>query len=233
MRPLSMRLVTVAALVGASLAVPTAVASASAQGRCVSDNGTNVNAYFGVGRADVIWQNLQRRQPPCLTVARGGTFYRAHGWFSQLPPGTVVDGDTIETVYPEGYRPDHPAPMVDFLSKIKQTRYVISRDGQVVMARTLGRRALLRQSKLGVFGDLFVAPDTASGFTIHGASPEWTALAPLSSRRLSVGQYRIDVYWTFTEQHCDGFTTDPVASCLPAGESLATGTTFDVVPRRT
>jgi hypothetical protein len=197
----------------------------------VSDNGTNVNAYFGVHRADVIWQNIQRLNPPCLTVTRGGTFYRAHGWFAQLPPGTVVDGETIRTVYPEGYRPDHPAPMADFLSKIKQTRYVVSRDGDVVLARTLGRRALLRQSKLGRFGDLFVAPDSSSGVVVHGASPEWTALAPLSSRHLSVGQYRIEVYWTFTKQHCDGFTQDAVASCVSPGESLATATTFDVVAR--
>jgi hypothetical protein len=221
-----------AALVGATLAVPNAAASASPAGRCISDNGSNVNAHFGVSHSDVLWLNLQGQRPPCVTVVRGNTFYRLHGWISQLPPGTVVDGATIQTVYPEGYRPDHAAPMADFLSKIERARYVVSRGDQVLLTRTVGRRALLRHSKLGEFGDLFVAPDSGSGVTLHGAAPMWTAVQPLSSRRLSVGQYRIDVYTSFTKQHCDGFGSDPAANCLPAGENLATSTVFDVVARR-
>jgi hypothetical protein len=216
---LTTKLVAVAALVGASLAVP----NTSSATRCTSDNGSDVKAYFGIQRSDAIWLNLQGLHPPCVTVVQGHTFYRTHGWITQLPP---------ETVYPEGYRPDHPAPMKDFLSKITQARYVVSRDGRVEIARTVGRRELLARAKLGAFGDLFVAPDSTltPGVTIYGAAPEWTTLEPFSSRGLSVGQHTIEIYWTLTKQHCDGFAADPANDCLPAGESLTTSTLFDVVP---
>lgn len=224
------RLVAVAALVGATLAVPNAAASASPAATCVSDNGTNVNAHLGVPGSDVIWLNLQGQRPPCVTVVKGRTFYRAHGWITQLPPGTQVDGETITTVYPERYRPDHSAPMTDFLSKLSQARYVVSRDGRVELTRTVRRPAVLRHAKLGTFGDLFVAPDSSPGVTLYGVTPWWTSLEPFSSRTLPIGQHRIEIYWTLTRQHCDGLGADPAANCLPAGESLATSTDFDVVP---
>ncbi|MQA79312.1 MAG: hypothetical protein GEV10_12685 [Streptosporangiales bacterium] len=166
-----------------------------------------------------------------MTVVQGRTFYRAHGWIAQLPPGTQVDGETIETVYPEGYRPNHPAPMVDFLSKVSQARYVVSRAGQVEIARTVDRRELLAHAKLGAYGDLFVAPDSSSGVTVHSQAPEWTTLEPFSARRLSVGEHTVEIYWTLTKRHCDGFAADPAADCIPAGESLSTSTVFNVVPR--
>lgn len=225
------RVAAVVAVAAGVLAVPHAASAASPVARCHSDNGTDVNAYFGVPRADVIWLNLQGVRPPCVTVVRGNTFYRTHGWLTQLPPGTVVGGETIQTVYPAGYQPDHAAPMRDFLSKIVQARYVVSRDGQVEATRTVARRQLLARAKMGQFGDLFVAPDTSPGFTVHASVPEWTTLEPFSSRSLSAGQHRIDIYWTLTRQHCDGFAGDVASNCLPAGESLSTSTLFDVVPR--
>jgi hypothetical protein len=226
------RVVVVIGLAGASLAVPNAAASASNVARCVSDNGTNVNRYFGVRKSDVIWLNLQGHQPPCVRVVQGNTFYRAHGWISQLPPGTPVEGGTVETIYPAGYRPAHPAPMRDFLSKISRARYVVSRDGRVEITRTVDRRRMLDHAKLGEFGDLFVAPDSGSGITVHGAAPEWTTLEPFSSRQLAVGEHQVEIYWTLTDRHCDGFGADPAANCLPAGESLTTSTIFDVVARQ-
>lgn len=220
-------------VLASSLNLPYAAASApdpaGKSSRCLSDNGTDVGRYFDVGRADVIWLNLQGQQPPCLTVTRGNTFIRAHGWIAQLPPGTPVDGGVIETVYPAGYVPAKSAPMKDFLSKITQARYVVSRDGRVVTARTVERRQLLDRAEQGEFGDLFVAPDTGGGVTIHDSAPEWTTLEPFSSRGLSRGGgYQIEIYWTLTHRHCDGFGADPVANCLPAGESLATSTAFEI-----
>ncbi|MEV6492682.1 hypothetical protein AB0M20_29285 [Actinoplanes sp. NPDC051633] len=232
------QLTAAAILVGASLpftgANAPAAAGASAAGaatKCVSDNGTDVNRYFVLYRADAIWLNLQGLRPACVTVRQGRTFVRAHGWITQLPPGTVVEGRTVEPTYPEGYVPDRAAPMDDFLSKIVQARYVISRDGEVELARIVNRRHLLDRAKLGRFGDLFVAPDTTlvPGVTIHRASPEWTTLEPFTSRRLDIGSYTVDIYWTLAEQHCDGFTTDVANDCLPAGESRVTSTNFDVV----
>jgi hypothetical protein len=222
------------ALCSAVFASPAETASA-APGRCVSDNGTNVTAYFGLGRSDSIWLNLQGRHPGCVTVLKGNTFYRTHGWITQLPPGTLVDGERIRTVYPAGYRPAHPAPMADFLSKLVRARYVVSRDGKVELARTVERPELLARARLGRFGDLFVAPDSTltPGVTIHAAAPEWTTLQPLPSRRLGAGQHTIDIFWTLRDQHCDGFAADPVNDCLPAGESRTTSTVFEVVaPRR-
>jgi hypothetical protein len=223
-----------AGLVTSALLLTPAAASASSTRTCRSDNGTNVNAYFGIPRADAIWLNLQGQRPPCLTVVRGNPLVRTHGWIAQLPPGTIVDGERIQTVYPEGYEPDHPAPMRDFLSKLTQARYVISRDGTVELTRTVTGRELFAHAKLGRFGDLFVAPDDSltPGVTIHGAAPEWTTLEPFSSRSLAVGQHTIEIYWTLRERHCDGFAADPANNCLPAGESLTTSTVFDVVRRR-
>jgi hypothetical protein len=191
-----------AGLVTSALLLTPAAASASSTRTCRSDNGTNVNAYFGIPRADAIWLNLQGQRPPCLTVVRGNPLVRTHGWIAQLPPGTIVDGERIQTVYPEGYEPDHPAPMRDFLSKLTQARYVISRDGTVELTRTVTGRELFAHAKLGRFGDL------------------------------SVGQHTIEIYWTLRERHCDGFAADPANNCLPAGESLTTSTVFDVVRRR-
>jgi hypothetical protein len=224
------RLLTLVALVGAGLAVPATAASADT-GRCVSDNGTNVNAYFRTGDADVIWPNIQGLRPPCVTVTRGNTFYRAHGWIAQVPPGTEVDGNRIEPVYPAGYQPDFRAPMVDFLAKFTAARYVISRDGEVEVTRTVGRPELLLRAKFGRFGDLFVAPDTtlSPGTTIYGAAPEWTTLQPFSSDALAAGEHTIEIYWTLRKRHCDGFASDPANNCLPAGESLTTSTVFTVV----
>lgn len=226
------RFFVVLSLFGASLGVPNAAASNSTAPECESDNGTDVNAYFDVRRSDVIWLNLQGLRPPCVTVVQGNTFYRAHGWITQLPPGTPVDDGTVETMYPQGYTPARPAPMEDFLSKISQARYVISRDGRVEMTRTVERRKLLAHAELGEFGDLFVAPDNSAGVTIHGAAPEWTTLESFSSRELATGEHLVEIFWTLKKRHCDGFGTDPVANCLPAGESLATSTSFNVVPRK-
>jgi hypothetical protein len=206
--------------------------AASASTSCISDNGTNVNAYFGIEGSDAIWLNLQGLQPACRTVIKGNTFYRVTGWITQVPPGTREGNKRIKPVYPVGYRPDFPAPMDDFLSKLSRERFVISNGGAPITI-TVTTPDLLTHGKLGAFGDLFVAPDTAlvPGVTIFGDSPEWTTVEPLDSQMLSVGQHAIDVYWTLTKQHCDGFTRDVSLSCLPAGETLVTSTTFEVIPR--
>jgi hypothetical protein len=221
------RRVAVAALMallslGASLAVP--VQAQPGPGACVSDNGTDVERYFGLRDHDVIWPNIQGISPPCLTVTKGNTFHRAHGWIVQ---------QRSRAVYPADYEPGHPEPMVDFLSKLTESRYVISRDGRVEISRTVGRPALFQRAKLGRFGDLFVAPDTSlvPGATIEARSPEWTTLEPFDAGELPVGEHTIEIYWTLSQDHCDGLTSDPALSCLPAGESLTTTTTFTVVRR--
>jgi hypothetical protein len=202
------------------------IAQRGRPGVIVSDNGTDVERYFGIHRgSNVIWPNIQGISPPCLTVVKGNTFHRAHGWITQL---------RSRAVYPEDYQPVHPAPMADFLSKLTHSRYVISRDGRVEITRTVGRPALFQRAKLGQFGDLFVAPDTTlvPGATIEARSPEWTTLEPFDAGELPAGEHTIEIYWTLSAAHCDGFTSDLALSCLPAGESLTTTTTFTVTPRR-
>jgi hypothetical protein len=203
---------------------------ASASTTCFSDNGTNVNAYYGIQGADAIWLNIQGLQPACQTVVKGNTFYRVTSWITQVPPGTREGNQKIQPVYPKKYRPDYPAPMDDFLSKISQEKFVVSNGGTAITT-TVTRSDLLAHGKLGAFGDLFVAPDTTlvPGVTIFGDAPEWTTVEPLSSQMLSVGQHTIDVYWTLSKQHCDGFTRIVAYSCLPAGETLVTSTTFEVI----
>ena len=213
------------ALANVALAVPAGghVATSETPAVCISDNGTDVQRYFGIEGSDVIWPNIQGISPPCLTVVQGRTFYRAHGWIAQLPE---------RAVYPEGYEPGFRVPMLDFLSKLTEARYVISdSDGRVEITRTVRRPALLAHAHLGRFGDLFVAPDTTlvPGVTIEGRAPEWTTLEPFGSGSLDAGEHTIEIYWTLTEQHCDGFAPDRANNCLPAGQSLTTRTTFTVV----
>jgi hypothetical protein len=208
------------ALVGVSPVGPAEAASGSTT--CVSDNGTDVPRYFGIRGSDAIWLNLQGRRPSCTTVIEGNTFTRTHGWITQV---------ASEAAYPDAYTPRFRAPMVDFLSKVTQVRYEVRTGDEVVVSRTVRRPALFARARLGRFGDLFVAPDTTlvPGVTIDGRSPEWTTLEPFDSRRLGVGEHTINIYWTLTERHCDGFAPDPANNCVPAGESLSTSTTFTVV----
>lgn len=208
--------------VGASSAVP--VTARPIPTACISDNGTDVERYFGIEGHDVVWPNIQGLRPPCLTVTKGNIFHRAHGWITQLQS---------RAVYPAGYEPAHRAPMADFLSKLTQSRYVISREGRVEITRSVRGPALFRRAKLGQFGDLFVAPDTTlvPGSTIEARSAEWTTLEPFDAGALPAGDHTIEIYWTLSGVHCDGFTPDPALSCLPAGESLTTTTTFTVIGR--
>jgi hypothetical protein len=224
------RLVAALAVTAAVASSPTlpdraGAAAATGPGRCLSDNGTDVQRYFGV-RADVVWLNLQGLQPPCDTVVEGRPFVRAHGWITQ-----VRDRAT----YPADYVPARRAPMADFLAKLTQARYVVlDAGGEVALTRTVGRSALLGNARLGRFGDLFVAPDTTlvPGLTILARSPEWTSLERLDAGGLDPGDYTIEVHWTLAARHCDGFAPDPVTNCLPAGESLTSSAAFTVVPRR-
>jgi hypothetical protein len=190
---------------------------------CRSDNGSDVARYFDLHGTDPIWLNLQGRQPPCLTVAAGRSLSRTHGWITQLPS---------RAVYPAGYAPTRRAPMADFLSKLTQARYVIRQGDEIEITRTVRRPALLERAKLGQFGDLFVAPDTTllPGVTIAAEASEWTSLERFDTRTLAPGEHTIDIYWTLTEPHCDGFAPDPATDCLPAGESLTTSTPFTLTP---
>jgi hypothetical protein len=225
---------------GASLVVPAGPAWASASAsagaaagaagggggghapRCLSDNGTDVARYFGL-RGDPIWLNLQGQQPPCLTVRRG-TFARTHGWIAQVGS---------KAVYPDDYTPAHREPIVDFLSKLAQARYVISRDGVVEVERVVRGRDLRAHATFGRFGDLFVAPDTTlvPGAVIPAEAPEWTTHEVFDARRLPLGEHTIEIYWTLSDRHCDGFAADPAIDCVVAGETLSTSTDFTVVAR--
>jgi hypothetical protein len=215
-----------AALVAPSSAGPASAALDSGGrgpgARCLSDNGTDVARYFGL-RGDAIWLNLQGQQPACLTVRRG-TFARTHGWIAQ---------EGSKAVYPADYTPVRREPIADFLSKLTEARYVISRDGVVEVERVVRGRALRSHATLGRFGDLFVAPDTTlvPGVTIGPDAPEWTSHELFDARRFPLGEHTIEIYWTLSARHCDGFAPDPVNNCLPAGESLSTSTAFTVVPR--
>jgi hypothetical protein len=200
-----------------------AVPAGGSTDRCRSDNGTDVARYFDLHRTDPIWLNLQGRQPACVTVRGDRPFSRTHGWIAQ---------QAEHAVYPADYTPARRAPMADFLSKLTRARYVISRDGEVEVTRTVHRTALLARAKLGRFGDLFVAPDTTlvPGVTIEAGAPEWTTLERFDPARLGPGEHTIEIYWTLSARHCDGFAPDPVNDCLPAGESLSTSTTFTITP---
>jgi hypothetical protein len=56
----------------------------------------------------------------------------------------------------------------------------------------------------------------------------WGAPYPMASilarlRPLSIGEHFVEAFVVLSAEHCDGFTTDPAFSCLPAGETQFTG----------
>ncbi|MGH3675512.1 MAG: hypothetical protein ACRDU5_07190 [Mycobacterium sp.] len=114
---------------------------------------------------------------------------------------------------PSGFATDWATPLDDFRGKLKKVEYVIDPGSPYKSNHSFPNDVLWVGQVPEAVG--FPAVNTVSS---HGA------LAPLPP-----GPHVVDVYWDLAAPHCDGFTTDQAASCLPAGETLVRQMTFDVV----
>lgn len=162
---------------------------------CVSSFGVDLNDLYGVSD--------QIRMFDCRVISAGEHWIRPLWWITQA---------AADSVYPPGYVPAHAAPLDDFLSKLTAVGFVI--DGG-----TSRERAYVFDPS-GIVRTDIDAEELEPG--------AWGAPFPMASilarlRPLSVGDHFVEVFVVLSAEHCDGFTTDPDSSCVPAGETLFFG----------
>ena len=189
-------LVALGALLAASLAVGVGGASAGRldppghqdANHCVTDAGVDLNVLFGVPEQFRIFE--------CRELSAGEYWRPFAFWFTD---------DGVDSVYPVGYVPLNPMPLVDFVAKLT-VKMVI--DGGTT------------QQKTYVF-----SPNQAvrTDITADQVDPSFPAL-PLAAtiprmQPLGVGQHTLELFWVLSAQHCDGLAPVVEENCLPAGEN--------------
>ncbi len=164
---------------------------------CLTSDGTNLNALLSIQQQII--------GPPACRVAVAGK-----PWVRSFPSwGTAAGAEGA--VYPDGYTPDLPKPMNDFILKFLGVRIV--QDIGTPHERSLS------------FG-----PEVLRLVVDEGGIPfAFFASPPLQP--LKVGAHTTTVFFRLSSRHCDGVGTVPEENCLPAGETQYTGNTpFEVVP---
>lgn len=113
---------------------------------------------------------------------------------------------------PQGFATNWGTPLDDFRGKLKAVQYVVD------------------PGSSRSFNLLFPTDGLWVGELSEAAGlPAVNSVGIGLLNPLPIGQHAVDVYWDFDAQHCDGFATNPAASCLPAGETLVRHVTFNVV----
>jgi hypothetical protein len=159
---------------------------------CVNAFGVDLNNLYGISD--------QFRFRDCTVLSAGEHWIRPLWWITNF---------SADSVYPPGYVPSRPAPIDDFVAKLVAMQVVI--DGGTPKART------------HVFD-----PTQIVRTDIHAEQVEpgaWGAPYPMATllprlRPLSLGDHFVETSLVLSDEHCDGFSTDPHLSCLPAGEVL-------------
>jgi hypothetical protein len=136
---------------------------------------------------------------PACTQVRAG-----QRWAPSVP---WIVNNSFASV-PSGFTSNWATPIEDFRGKLQSVEYFI--DG----AKNL---SFPSSNRLWVY-ELPEAPGLPAANTV--------SLGPLDP--LPVGQHSVDVYWTLSAQHCDGFSASS-GSCLPAGKQLVRSISFQVV----
>jgi len=162
---------------------------------CVNAFEVDLNDLYGVSE--------QIRMFDCRVISAGEHWIRPIWWITNFEVGSV---------YPVGYVPAQAAPLDDFVSKLTAVEFVI--DGGTHRKRTY----IFDASGI-------VRTDIDAEQVEPGA---WGAPYPMASilarlRPLSVGEHIVEAFVILSAAHCDGFTTDPDFSCLPAGATQFVG----------
>jgi len=134
-------------------------------------------------------------------------------WFNCTTVGAGQDwrvgqGWGMEATFkkvPKGFVPAGATPLDDFLAKFVGVKYVV--DPGTARERVYRFTDVSR---------LLVGP---------GAAVNGVTMGTMNA--LSVGSHAVEAYWTMSATHCDGFVK---GGCLPAGDSLAFASTFEVTP---
>ncbi|MGW7363128.1 hypothetical protein ACWGI8_06795 [Streptomyces sp. NPDC054841] len=166
---------------------------------CLTPSGTNLNELLSIQEQII--------GPPACRVA-----VARKPWVRSFPSwGTAAGAEG--TVYPDGYTPDLPKPMNDFILKFLGVRIVQDIGTPHEKSLSFGPGVLR----------LVVEEDGIPFATF--ASPPLEPLKP--------GSHTTTVFVRLSAQHCDGLGTDPEVNCLPGGETQYTGITpFEVVRPR-
>jgi hypothetical protein len=139
----------------------------------------------------------------CREVGSGEQWTVGGPWF--MAP-------TFEST-PPGFESAGDTPLEDFVAKFSGIKYVIdpgSKHQETVVFPN--DESLFVDADFNGFA--FVSP-----VTLGLLKPE------------PVGEHVVGVYWIFSAMHCDGIDDDPIANCLPAGETLfIPGLAFEVTP---
>lgn len=142
----------------------------------------------------------------CPSIAAKSEWRTSGFWFT----------NTAYDVVPPGYVPAAPTPREDFIAKFTAVKVVVDAGSKKPKTFTFTPAAALR-------ADLTYGDYIGFGFDIPLI---WTIpkVGPLP-----VGDHTVQVFWTFSAQHCDGFGDDPALDCLPAGDTLMRQFSFAVV----
>jgi hypothetical protein len=162
---------------------------------CVNSSGVDLNDLYGISD--------QIREFACREISAGEHWIRPIWWITNTADASV---------YPDGYLSAQAVPRDDFVSKLIAIEFVI--DGGTY------------HEKRYIFD--------ASGIVRTDIDAEqlepdlWDAPYPMASvlarlLPLSVGEHFVEAFIILSAAHCDGFTTDPDLSCLPAGETQFVG----------
>jgi len=192
------RAVAVAAAVTASLAVavpPASAARPTKVNNCLHPtSGISFNELFGVPE--------QFALPFCEGFTTGEHWRPIMNYFG---------ADASDAVYPPGYVPLHPSPVDDILAKVT-VKVVV--DGGTRQQKTYtfsptDHDAFRTDVRVHELNPAF--PDIPSFFIMPRMAP------------LSAGTHTYEFVWVQSAPHCDGLSTDPDISCLPAGEFSVSG----------
>lgn len=114
---------------------------------------------------------------------------------------------------PPGFTTDLATPVDDFRKKLKSIEYTVDA-GSAYQSN----RSFPGDNKIWT-GQLPSAPGQQAINTVGLGSID----------PLPIGTHTVDVSWNLSAPHCDGFTADQGASCLPQVETVVKRITFTVV----
>jgi hypothetical protein len=141
--------------------------------------------------------------PACTQIQAG------QRWAPSVP--WIIDSRFEQM--PSGFQTDYATPEDDLRGKLQSIDVVVD-PGSAYQSN----RSYPADNKMWV-GEL---PDAPGLPAVDSA--DLGSLDPLP-----VGPHSVAVYWNFTAQHCDGFSTSQGNSCLPAGRTLVKQVNFTVV----
>jgi hypothetical protein len=102
---------------------------------------------------------------------------------------------------PDGFIPANATPLEDFVEKFVAIRYVVDQGTSHEFAVEFANGPSLWTDEHPLNPDI----DLASAMTLGTIRP------------LSVGPHTVTSFWTFSDVHCDGFSSVFEESCVPAG----------------